>query len=301
MKVLTIGNGFVAEHLPHEILGGNERVVANSIGQMQSIIEQYKPDVIVNCIGKTGRPNVDWCETHKEETASANVVLPIVLAEVCAKHSVRLVQIGSGCIYFGESPNFHYVQADGKPMPDVSWNMPHTVTLPAKKIDDGWMETDFANPKSFYSKSKYACDLMIGSMSHVTTLRIRMPISTRNTSRNLINKLRGYKQVIDIPNSVTFMDDLARCVDWAIQNEKTGIFHVTNPEPLTAAQVMREYQKYVPSHSFEIISEQQLDGLTTAKRSNCIINSDKLAAAGFTMTPAKQALADCMAKYVKNL
>lgn len=277
MKILTIGGGFVADHLPYKIL--NERIAIAS-GYIDLMLDEHKPDVLVNCIGKTGRPNVDWCESNKEATAVANTALPILLAEACAKKSVHLIQIGSGCIYFGPSP------CKGE-------------TSGAK--DPGWREDDFANPKSFYSKTKYACDLMLGSMKHVTTLRIRMPISTQNNPRNLINKLKGYKQVIDIPNSVTFMDDLTRCVDWAIKGTHTGIFHVTNPEPITAAQVMREYQKYVPSHTFEIIDEAQLDSMTVAKRSNCIIDSSKLKRAGFTMTPSQEALENCMAEYAKNI
>lgn len=296
---MSIGNGFVASHLPYKKI--DERLSLNS-GYIRSMLGDHKPDVLINCIGKTGRPNVDWCESHKEETAAANTALPMLLAEECAKKSIHMIQIGSGCIYFGESPNLHYTQGDGSPMPDIGHNpQAFSMVMPAIKIDDGWKETDFANPQSFYSKTKYACDLLLGDMKHVTTLRIRMPISSQNTSRNFINKIRGYKQLIDIPNSVTFMDDLAACIGWVIDKQKTGIFHVVNPEPVTAAQVMREYQKYVPSHTFDIINEQQLDNLTVAKRSNCILNGDKLRLAGFTMTPSQQALQDCMAKYVKNI
>lgn len=276
MKIMSLGGGFVADHLPYEKI--TDRISLSS-GYIATILENHKPDVIVNCIGKTGRPNVDWCESNKEITASTNTALPILLAAECAKQNIHLIQIGSGCIYFG--PSKYKGEMSGAP-------------------DPGWREEDFANPKSFYSKTKYACDLMIGSMDHVTTLRIRMPISNRNTERNLINKLRGYKQVIDIPNSVTFMDDLARCVDWAAQGRKTGIFHVTNPQPLTAARIMREYQKYVPDHQFEIITEDQLDKLTTAKRSNCILSTEKLNAAGFKMSETEEALARCMADYARS-
>lgn len=276
MKIMTIGAGFVSEHLPYEKI--NKRI--HSLYDVHSVLEEYKPDVLVNCIGKTGRPNVDWCESHKEETSFANTAIPIMLAEGCRGVGIQLIQIGSGCIFFGKSP--------------------YKGESSAAK-DPGWREEDFAKPESYYSKSKYACDLMLGQMDHVTTLRIRMPISTKNVERNLINKLRGYKQVIDIPNSVTFMDDLVRCIDWAARNDKTGIYHVTNPGTVTAAQIMTEYQKHVPDHAFEIIDERQLDALTIAKRSNCIIDATKLARAGFTMTPSKEALESCMAEYVKNL
>lgn len=295
MKIFTVGAGFVADHLQYQRIV--ERFDTSS-KQIDHLLGVYQPDVLINCIGKTGRPNVDWCEANKEVTASTNTALPILIAEACAKRNIHLIQIGSGCIYFGESPNFHYLQGDGTPWPDRTQG---TFVVPGIKVDDGWKEDDFANPKSFYSKTKYACDLMLGSMKNVTTLRIRMPISTKNNQRNLINKLRGYKQVIDIPNSVTFMDDLVRCIEWAAKGTRTGVYHVTNPQPVTAAQVMREYQKYNSSHTFEIINEQQLDGLTLAKRSNCILNSDKLTNAGFTMTPSKEALEKCMAEYVKSL
>lgn len=273
---MSIGAGFVSEHLPYERI--NERIV--NLDDIYYVFEKHKPDVLVNCIGKTGRPNVDWCESHKEETAFANIGVPTMLAERCAVMGIHLIQIGSGCIFFGPSPY----------KGETSW---------AK--DPGWREDDFANPLSYYSKTKYACDLALGGMSNVATLRIRMPVSSKNVPRNLINKLRGYKQVIDIPNSMTFMDDLVRCVDWVAQNKKSGIYHVTNPEPITAAQIMKEYQKYVPEHTFEIINESQLDSLTVAKRSNCIIDSSKLRKEGFVMTPSEVALQQCMADYVKNI
>ncbi len=275
MKIMTIGAGFVSEHLPY----GNIKYRINGASDVEELLAHYTPDVLVNCIGKTGRPNVDWCESNKEATAFANTAVPIMLAEGCKKVGIQMIQIGSGCIFFGKSPYKGETSA-------------------AK--DPGWREEDFAKPESYYSKSKYACDLALGQMDNVTTLRIRMPISTKNVERNLINKLRNYKQVIDIPNSVTFMDDLVRCVDWAARNDKMGIYHVTNPGAVTAAQIMTEYQKHVPEHKFEIIDERQLDALTVAKRSNCIIDSSKLARAGFTMTPSKEALAACMAEYIKN-
>jgi 3,5-epimerase/4-reductase len=283
MKISIVGAGFISDHLPYHKIKSRFDLSRKHI---ESVLDVEKPDVIINCIGKTGRPNVDWCEVNREETSLANTALPIMLADVCAKKSIHLVQIGSGCIFFGRSPNSMYC------MP--SW-------APHYGMDTGWTEDDFANPKSFYSKTKYACDLALGAMKHVTTLRIRMPISNQNNPRNLINKLRGYQQVIDIPNSVTFMDDLVRCIDWAIKGSHTGVWHVANPQPLTAAKIMQEYQKHVPSHNFTVITEEQLDQITIAKRSNCILNTDKLKNAGFHMTPSEIALSNCMADYVKNI
>ena len=121
MKIYTLGNGFVSEHLPYSKI--TNRLDCSS-KHIENMIDIHKPDVIINCIGKTGRPNIDQCEFQQSETAIANTVLPILLADTCEKHSIHLIQIGSGCIYFGESPNIT------------------------------WKEENFANPKSFYSKTK---------------------------------------------------------------------------------------------------------------------------------------------------
>lgn len=287
MKVITLGGGFIADHLPYPKITSRITEEQDLYDLMGNGSTFGKPDVVINCIGKTGRPNVDWCEGHRQETYQTNVVLPLMVAQWCEVNGVHMIHIGSGCIYFGQSPHKIYTDVDlGNP------------SLGIIVEDGGWKETDFANPQSYYSKTKYACDLVLGQLSHVSTLRIRMPISELDASRNLINKLRAYSQVIDIPNSMTFMKDLVRCIEWFTWQRLAGIYHVANPGTLTAAQVMREYQKYVPSHTFQTITESELDRLTTAKRSNCILNTDKLEQAGFIMTPAEEALQQCMQNYI---
>jgi dTDP-4-dehydrorhamnose reductase len=293
MKVLTLGNGFIANHLPYGKITERLRCDLHAISQMLNF---YKPDVLINCIGKTGSPNIDWCEKNKAETYLGNVTLPTLLAAECEKFGIHFIHIGSGCIFFGESPNIYSHQTKKSLNPVIGAEDEEWV-----KIDKGWKEIDFANPQSFYSKTKYATDLTIGSNQFTTILRIRMPISSKNDPRNFINKIRGYKQVIDEPNSVTFVDDLVKCVDWCITNKTFGIYHVTNPQPLSAADTMREYQKYHPDHKFDVITTNELDKITIAKRSNCTLSTEKLYEAGFIMTPSKEALERCMAEYVKNI
>lgn len=302
MKIFTLGKGFVSDHLPYEKILDR---VHTHYEDLDRILSKQRPDVIVNCIGKTGRPNVDWCESHQVETYTANVILPALIADWCEAHSVHLIQLGSGCIYFGESPNIFWTHPNmgvtAPKTPEGLYFQNYYNSLNFKKVDTGWKETDSANPKSYYSKTKYACDLLLGDLPNVTTLRIRMPISSKNDPRNFINKIKGYSQIIDIPNSMTIMDDLVRCVEWAAKEGKTGIYHVANSEPITAAQVMREYQKYFPEHKFEVIDEATLDKLTIAKRSNCILDTLKLKSEGFHMTPSEEALKNCMTSYINNL
>lgn len=282
-NIKVLGDGFIGSHLPYDKIKDRFAFDKAYIG---SILSRYgNPDVIINTIGYCGVPNIDECEIRKQKTYETNTIFPIMLAEWAQKHNAQLIQIGSGCIFNGPSPHLQIISDQNDHI---------------SKIDTGWWETDFANPQSFYSRTKYAADLIIEGLG-ATILRIRMPISGKFTPRNFISKVRGYKQVIDIPNSMTMVEDLVRCIDWVIEKEKCGIYNVVNSEPITAAQVMREYQKYKPEHKFNIINETQLDKITVAKRSNTLLDGRKLRDEGFNMTPSKEALEICMKQYIKEM
>merc|ERR1711884_611554 len=62
-------------------------------------IEDFQPTHIINCAGVTGRPNVDWCETHKEETVRANVIGCLTLCDVAFERKIHVTNLATGCIY----------------------------------------------------------------------------------------------------------------------------------------------------------------------------------------------------------
>lgn len=274
-NVLILGNGFIANHLPYQKYIRRIDPTNKFISDFNDILK-YKPNVIINCIGKTGVPNIDWCENNKEETEKINTELPILLSNRCNMFGIKFIHISSGCVYYGKSPNM------------------------SNMIDLGWNEQDTTIPLSFYSKSKYKADMAIKDTKNTSILRIRMPISDMPSPRNLINKLLNYKKVLVEPNSVTFVSDLINVIDFFITKNLPGIYHITNPEPLTHDIILDEYKKYVPSHQYEKITPDELDAITVAKRSNCILNSNKLNKAGFHMTPSLDALKITMANYIKN-
>lgn len=273
-KIITLGNGFVAAHLPYEV--AKYRLTPNE-EDMGSFLDQYKPDCIINATGFCGSPNVDECETKKTQTYMSNVVIPLMLAGECERRGVHLINLGSGCIFYGESPH-----ASGE------------------YYDSGWRETDIGNPVSHYSKTKYACDLAIGAMNNVTTLRLRMPISSMNHPRNLLNKLINYKKVLVTENSVTCLPDLVNAIDFVVKNNKSGIYHVTSLKPLTHEMILDEYKKYIPTHEYEKISEGQLRDLVKAPRSNCIIDSTKIVEEGFEFIDTLTCMRECVKDFVIN-
>lgn len=270
MNIKVLGKGFVSDHLSYDKITNRLDL---SKQQIDSIIDNYKPDVLINCVAKTGVGNTDWCENNKEITYKTNALFPILLAEQCQKHSIHLIHIGTGSIFNGQSPN-------------VFTN------------DLGWKESDLANPQSFYEKTKYSADLILSEYK-CSIFRIKLPISHIHHPKNLITKLISYNKIIDEINSFTFLEDFSNWIDYYLSNNiAQGIYHVINPGEITNIDIIKEYQKYFPEHFFQIINQDDLDKLTIAKRSNSILNIEKLLNTGFKIRPVKTALEETMLKYI---
>lgn len=62
-------------------------------------IRKARPTHVLSAAGVTGRPNVDWCESHKVETIRTNVVGTLNLADVCKEEGLYLMNFATGCIF----------------------------------------------------------------------------------------------------------------------------------------------------------------------------------------------------------
>lgn len=276
MKILIFGKGYIGQRLasawPDAIMSD---VRIDDIQAVRQELDLHAPDAVVNTAGKTGKPNVDWCESHQSETARSNIIGALTLAEACKERNLYLLHFASGCIFYGPSPD-----------------------------PRGWTESDFANPTSFYSRTKYAADLALSRMPNVGIARLRMPIDAIPNSRNLIDKLSRYAQVIDVENSVTVVEDLIKASRELIEKRGIGVFHVVNPGVMRHKDLLSLYRQYVdPTHSNEWITDNELvqRGLAVKGRSNCILQSDRLAKLGISLRPIDVALRDTMAKYAEHV
>ncbi|MCR4256866.1 MAG: sugar nucleotide-binding protein, partial [Candidatus Uhrbacteria bacterium] len=273
MKILVFGSkGFIGGKMLRawpDAVGTDARI--DDKAAVLNALDEHKPNAVVNAAGKTGRPNIDWCETRQAETYRSNVTGALVLAEACQERGIYFLHLASGCIFYGPSPD-----------------------------PRGWREEDFANPESVYSRSKYATDLLLSRMPNTAIARIRMPVDNEPNPRNLIDKLVGYTQVIDVENSVTIIPDMIDACYQLITKHGTGIFHVVNPGTARHRHILDLYREYVdPSHQNEWISKEELmtRGLAKATRSNCVLQSARLQELGIEMRPIDVALRDTMMKY----
>ena len=70
---------------------------------IEADLAAVKPTHVFNAAGVTGRPNVDWCESHKVETIRTNVVGTLTIADVCRKKGLILINYTTGCIFAYDS------------------------------------------------------------------------------------------------------------------------------------------------------------------------------------------------------
>ncbi len=271
-KILIIGNGFLGKKCaaawPEAILSDK---LLYTVKDVEDLLDEHKPDSVLNAAGVVGKPNVDWCETHQLETVAGNTTLPIMIAEACQKKGVYMLHMGTGCIFYGYS-------SDPK----------------------GWKEDDHPNPMAVYTRSKYAADLVLSTLPNVGIARIRMPIDYEPSSANLIDKLASFPRVIDVINSVTVVEDMIGVFKQLLEKQASGIFHVTNPGAIKHKEILAMYKEFVdPNHANEWIPVEELvaSGLAKKTRSNTILSSENLKKLGIEMREVHEAVRETMKKY----
>ncbi|KAJ4845004.1 Rhm1p, partial [Turnera subulata] len=232
-------------------------------------IRAVKPTHVFNAAGVTGRPNVDWCETHRTQTIRTNVAGTLTLADVCREYNILVVNYATGCI-------FEY--DDAHPLGSGI----------------GFKEEDRANfTGSFYSKTKA---MLLREYDNVCTLRVRMPISSDlGNPRNFITKITRYNRVVDIPNSMTILDELLPISIEMAKRNLRGIWNFTNPGVVSHNEILAMYKKYVdPSFKWANFTLEEQARVIVAPRSNNELDASKLK----EEFPGMLSIKDSLIKYV---
>ena len=289
MKVLVFGNGWLGNKIADHLDG---RVSKNDILDTEAVMSElldYRPDVVVNAAGKCGRPNIDWCEktdNNKRLTTYVNTFGPAILYRTVSAVSEHLYAQSTG-------------QSSGSNMKFV-----HLSSGCLWEWGENLSEDEVPIPPSHYSKTKAEGERRL-PLRQTLILRLRMPVGKEPDPRNLITKLAGYKSVIDVPNSVTIIDDFLDVLVKLIEKDARGVYNVVNPEPITATEIMTWYKEIVdPSHEFITCDMDKLrqDLLISAGRSNVSLSTHKLMTEYQIRLPgAKERIKECLREYKKLL
>lgn len=254
MKFLLFGGrGWIGKMVQENLEKNGLRVfLANSrLENYTDILNEVKdilPDRIINCAGKTGRPNVDWCENNKLETLQSNVVGINNLAKVCEIYNIHLTNLASGCIY--ESLNGEIFNEDDVP--------------------------NFT--KSTYSLSKVLAENILKCYKNVLTLRLRMPISGDYKSpRDFVYKITRYEKVVNIQNSMSYLPELIPILVRMSINLEIGIYNFVNTGTISHNEILQIYKENVDKDfTWQNFTLEEQSKILLAGRSNCHISNEKL-------------------------
>lgn len=287
MKILILGKGYIGNYLAkanqdHTIVHISKSdlnyddpdVFAKFIHNESKYPKPYF-DWIINCSGYTGRPNVEGCETDKENCYHYNVTVPLYITKVANRFRIPIIHIGSGCIYDGYSKQ--YTEDD----------------LPNFGAD--------SNFSSFYSKTKDAFEKLSEHLERYI-FRIRIPFNGVPESKNYLWKLLNYDNLISQQNSITNVDDLVNFVYKFISccsfkdKPPLGIYNVTNTGSIdakTVTEILKENGLGNPNWSFVSVEDANFK----VGRSNCKLDTSKIENLGLGLPSVKDSIEKAIKEY----
>ena len=162
--------------------------------ELEHIINKGSFEVVINCIGLLN----NTAENNPELAVWFNSYFPQLLATFGKKYNFKLIHISTDCVFSGEKGNY--------------------------------IENSFKDGIGFYAQSK-----ALGEVVNQKDLTLRTSIIGPELSEKGIGlfhwfmsqsgKINGYKN--SIWSGVTTLV-LAKTIEWAIENQITGLYHVTN-------------------------------------------------------------------------
>lgn len=243
MRVLVLGKTGMLGHVVctyleeqgYEVIGtarNDEKYSydANSnLEGIKSIIEEVKPEVVVNCIGVLNQV----CEENKPMAVRLNSLLPHYLDSLSEEYKFHFIHVSTDCVYEGTIGKYD--------------------------------ETSFPDARSFYGRSKALGEV---KNDRSVTLRTSIVGPDSNPKgiglfqwfMKQENEVGGYSKVIW--TGVTTIE-LAKQIDVAIKNHLTGLQHVVNNDFIPKKDLLELFKKHfdkdiVINENDKVVSEKTL-------------------------------------------
>ena len=248
---------------------------------LKEILEETKPEFLINAAGYTGKPNVDACETNKADCLNGNALLPGTIKKACETFDISWGHVSSGCIYTGDRDGGGGFTEECTP--NFSFR---------------------TNNCSFYSGTKALGEELLVDAQKCYIWRLRIPFNHESSPRNYLNKLITYKSLLEAKNSISHLEEfVAACVSCFEKEVPFGTYNLTNPGYITTREVTQlmiqegkrresKGQKNPFPKDFNFFEDEHdfMKKAANTPRSNCIMNTSKMEKAGIFMNPVQVAL-----------
>jgi dTDP-4-dehydrorhamnose reductase len=228
-KVLVLGSAGLIGHQVYNYLKDSDNYELYNISYQNKIqddtvlldarneqvfidkITSISPKYIVNCIGIL----IDGSNADPENSIFLNSYMPHRLTRLADKINAKLIHISTDCVFSGD-----------------------------KK--ESYIETDEKDGRGVYAKTKG-----LGEIINDTHLTLRTSVvgpELKDDGEELFHwfmnqssDISGYTKAIWSGVTTT---ELAKAVKWSIDNNITGLYHVTNNSSISKYDLLKLFQKY---------------------------------------------------------
>lgn len=181
----------------------------NDMEQVEKILEEIKPNVVINCIGILNQV----CEANKPLAVKLNSLLPHYMNSLSEKYNFKFVHVSTDCVFEGTKGKYD--------------------------------EKSFEDATSFYGRSKALGEV---KNDRSVTLRTSIVGPDSNPKgiglfqwfMNQEDSVGGYTKVIW--TGVTTIE-LAKQIEVAIKNNLVGLNHVVNNEFISKHDLITLFKK----------------------------------------------------------
>ena len=176
-------------------------------GTCSRLIDEVQPDAVIHTAANA---DVDACESDPEGARLLNAEFPGQLAELCAKHDIRLIHISTDAVFDGTK-------------------------------DGIYTEDDAPNPLGVYAQTKLDGERAVLSVnSDAAVARVNFfgwsLSGNRSLSEFFYNNLSKGKQAngfTDVWFCTMFVGDLAEALVRMLEKDLSGLYHTVGSEALT--------------------------------------------------------------------
>lgn len=177
--------------------------------KLGEIISEFKPDVIVNCIGVL----INGSKSSPDNAIYANSYFPHYLAKLAKECDFKLIHISTDCVFSGK--------------------------------EGAYTETSIKNATDLYGVSKSLGEVVDKENLTIRTSIIGPEIKVKGEGLfhwfiNQEGEVNGYKS--NFWSGVTTLE-LARFIAWILDKDFTGLVHLTNNQPISKYNLLKLFAK----------------------------------------------------------
>ena len=211
VNYLSQFENFEVSDIAYRISLREETIIVDAMDKvrLEQVIILIKPDFIVNCIGVlvSGSRN-------EGKAIYLNAYLPNFLLELAISINSKLIHISTDCVFSGSM--------------------------------GGYIETDYKDGYGIYSQTK-----ILGEYDDASHLILRTSFigpELKKDGEGLFHWFMKQTGTINGFNNSVWSGvttvELAKAIKWSIDENITGLYHVTNNNSITKHDLLKLFQKY---------------------------------------------------------